>query len=84
MPERYSKSIKVLVREFAKNVDLDVILSEALSVLPETELLKPVCNLLHCGPPEGGIRKAIVPRSPIIAKRARTAQRRFASIFATS
>jgi len=51
MPERYSKSIKVLVREFAKNVDLDVILSEALSVLPETELLKPVCNLLHCGHP---------------------------------
>ena len=32
-------------------VDLDVILSEALSVLPETELLKPVCNLLHRGPP---------------------------------
>ena len=84
MSERYSKSIKVLVGEFAKNVDLDVILSEALSVLPETELLKPLCNLLHCGPLEGSIRNAIIPRSPIITECARTAQRRFASIFATS
>ena len=47
MPERYAKSIKVLVRQFAENVNLDVILSEALRVLPETELLKPLSNLLH-------------------------------------
>ena len=60
MPERHAKSIKVLVREFAENVNLDVILSKALSVLFETELLKPVCNLLHCGPPEGGIRKGMI------------------------
>ena len=33
---------------------VDIILSKALRVLPETELLKPVRNLLHRGPVSGG------------------------------
>ena len=33
-----------------KEVEIDVILGKALRALPETKLLKPVRNLLHCGP----------------------------------
>ena len=84
MTKRHPDFFEVLVCQIRQDGETDVILGKALSVLPETELLKPVCNLLHCGPPEGSIRNAIIPRSPIITECARTAQRRFASIFATS
>jgi hypothetical protein len=51
MPWRLAVLVTVLHVEcpasLAENVNLDVILSEALSVLPETELLKPLSNLLH-------------------------------------
>jgi hypothetical protein len=50
MPNGHAKPIKVLVRQLAENFDIDVVLSKSLSVLPETELLKPVRNLLHRGP----------------------------------
>ncbi len=40
---------QVLVSQIRKDAKVDVILSEALSVLPETDLLKPVRDLLHRG-----------------------------------
>jgi len=45
----HSKRFKVLVVQVSQDGKVDVILSKALSVLPETELPKPVRNLLHRG-----------------------------------
>jgi class 3 adenylate cyclase len=42
---------------------IDVILGKALSVLPETELLKPVRNLLHRGPSPRGYRAELLDRA---------------------
>jgi hypothetical protein len=50
MPERHAKSIKVLIRQFGENVDIDIALSEALRVLGHAEHFEPVRNLLHRGP----------------------------------
>jgi hypothetical protein len=50
MSERYAKPIKVLIGQFVENVNVDVVLGKALRVLSETELLKPVSDLLHCAP----------------------------------
>jgi hypothetical protein len=49
LAERYARSIKILVRQFAENVNLDVILGEPLGILLKAELLKPIRNLLHHG-----------------------------------
>jgi hypothetical protein len=38
-----------LIREIGQNGKTDVVLSKALRVLPETELLKPISYLLHRG-----------------------------------
>jgi hypothetical protein len=43
------KFFQVLVRQIRQDARIDVILSKALSVLPETELFEPVGNLLHRG-----------------------------------
>jgi len=47
MPERYTKPIKVLIRQFTENVDIDVVLVKALGVLGHAELFEPVRNSLH-------------------------------------
>jgi hypothetical protein len=40
----HSKFFQVLVSKIGKDGEVDVVLSEPLSVLTETELLQPVCN----------------------------------------
>ena len=52
MPERYAKPIKVLIRQFTENVDIDVALGKALRILGHAELFEPVRNRLH-----GGVRR---------------------------
>ena len=50
MSERgHADLFEVLVRQMRENGKVDFILSKALGVLPESELLKPVSNLLHRG-----------------------------------
>jgi hypothetical protein len=39
----------VLIREIGQNGKADIVLGKALRVLSETELLKPVSDLLHRG-----------------------------------
>src|SRR4249919_1384060 len=41
MPERNTNVLEVLITQMAEYGDIDLILSKALSVLSETELLKP-------------------------------------------
>ena len=55
MPDGHAKSIKVLVRQLAENLNIDVVLGKALRVLGHAELFEPVRNLLHCGPSSGGL-----------------------------
>jgi hypothetical protein len=43
------KFFQVLVCQMRQDTKVDVILGKALRVLPETELLKPVSDLLHRG-----------------------------------
>jgi hypothetical protein len=50
MPERYAKPIKVLIRQFTENIDIDVALGKALRILGHAELFEPVRNLRHRGP----------------------------------
>ena len=50
MPDGHAKSIEVLVRQLAKNFDVDVVLGKTLCVLGHSELFEPLCNLLHRGP----------------------------------
>ena len=40
---------KVLLGEIGEDEQIDIVLGKALRVLPETELLKPVSDLLHRG-----------------------------------
>ena len=48
MAERCNANLfEVLISQISQNDKADVILGKTLSVLPETELLKPVRNLLH-------------------------------------
>jgi hypothetical protein len=58
MPKRDAELLEVFVRQVAKYGDIHPILGKTLSVLTKVELLKPVRNLLHCGPP------AINPNRP--------------------
>ena len=51
MPDGHAKSIKVLVRQLAENLNIDVVLGEASRILGHAELFEPICNLLHRGPP---------------------------------
>jgi hypothetical protein len=50
MPDGHAKSIEVLVRQLAENLDIDVVLGKALRVLGHAEFFEPFRNLLHCGP----------------------------------
>src|SRR5262245_53480923 len=51
MAERRNADLfEVLICQISKDGKIDVVLGKAVSVLPETELLKPICNLLHLGP----------------------------------
>ena len=45
------RSIEVLIRQFAENVDIDVALGKALRILGHAELFEPICNLLHRAKP---------------------------------
>ena len=49
MSEWNADVLEVLIAQMAEYGDINLVISKALSVLPETELLKPVRNLLHCG-----------------------------------
>jgi hypothetical protein len=49
MPERYAEPIKVLIRQFTENVDIDVALGKALDVLGHAEFFEPARNLLRRG-----------------------------------
>jgi hypothetical protein len=51
MPERHTKSIEVLIRQFAENVDIDVALGKALRILGHAKLFEPVGDLLHSANP---------------------------------
>jgi hypothetical protein len=51
MPEEDADVLEVLIGQMTERGDTNAVLSEALPVLPETELLKPIRNLLHCGAP---------------------------------
>jgi hypothetical protein len=50
MPERNADVLEVLIAQMAEYGDINLILSKALSVLPETQLFEPIRNLLHRGP----------------------------------
>jgi hypothetical protein len=49
MTERHPDLFKVLIGEIGQDGKADVVLGKALRVLSETELLKPLRNLLHRG-----------------------------------
>jgi hypothetical protein len=45
----------------AENGNVNLVLGKALSVLPETELFEPVCNLLH-GRPSTDLTLSVLDR----------------------
>ena len=47
MPERNTDVLQILIGQMGEYRNVDLIISKALSVLTEVELLKPVRNLLH-------------------------------------
>ncbi len=51
MTERYPNVLEVLIGQIREDGKADVVLGKALRVLPETELLQPVGDLLHRGLP---------------------------------
>ena len=54
MTERSDTEVfQVLVCQIAEDREIDIVISKALSILAETELLKPIRNLLHRRPPYG-------------------------------
>src|SRR6516165_6693408 len=51
MPERRDTNLfEILISQVTQNLEVNIILGKALSVLPETELFEPVRNLLHRRP----------------------------------
>jgi hypothetical protein len=50
MPERDADVLEVLIGQMAEYGDVNFVLGKALRVLPETQLPKPVRNLLHKAP----------------------------------
>jgi hypothetical protein len=50
MPERYADVLEILIRQMPEHGNVNFILGKALRVLPETQLSKPVRNLLHAAP----------------------------------
>jgi hypothetical protein len=49
MPEQDADLLKVMIGQIAEHREINSVLSKALRVLPETELLKPIRDLLHRG-----------------------------------
>src|SRR5262249_24422866 len=49
MPERDPDLFQIGIRQIGEHREISVVLGKALSVLPDTELLEPVRNLLHRG-----------------------------------
>src|SRR6476659_3144032 len=49
MPERDTDLFQISIRQVGKHREINVVLGKALNVLPDTELLEPVRNLLHRG-----------------------------------
>jgi hypothetical protein len=48
MPKRCNANLfEVLIGQVTQNIEINIILGKALSVLPETELFEPIRNLLH-------------------------------------
>src|SRR5271166_3069517 len=63
------KFFQVLVCQIRQDCKIDVILGKTLGVLPETERLKPVRNLLHRGTadlslPDRAIRQSLSDKFP--------------------
>src|SRR6516225_7584538 len=51
MPEQRDTNLfEILIGQVTQNLEINIILGKALSVLPETELFEPVRNLLHRRP----------------------------------
>jgi hypothetical protein len=51
MPDRGDANLfEILVGQVTQNLEINIILGKALSVLPETEPFEPVRNLLHQRP----------------------------------
>src|SRR5262245_6259241 len=51
MPHRGDANLfEILVGQVTQNIEINIILGKALSVLPETEPFEPVRNLLHWRP----------------------------------
>ena len=67
MTERYPDLFKVLIREIGQNGKGNVVLGKAMRVLPETELVEPVRNLLHRGPSRS--RGAFNPHVYLVTER---------------
>jgi hypothetical protein len=59
MTERSNADLfEVLICQVRQDGKINVVLSKTLNVLPETELLQPVTNLLHRGAPRGFVDRA--------------------------
>src|SRR6516162_10992104 len=51
MPERRDTNLfEILIGQVTQNLEVNIILGKALSVLPETKLFEPLQNLLHRRP----------------------------------
>ena len=48
MAERYTKLFQVLISQMTQDGNVDVVVSEASSVLRQPKRLQPLRNLLHC------------------------------------
>jgi hypothetical protein len=52
----HAELFQVLVGQVSQDGKIDVVISKMLSVLPKTELPKPIRNLLQRGSASGGLR----------------------------
>jgi hypothetical protein len=51
-----------------QDTKIDIILGKALRVLPETQLLKPVSDLLHCRPCSGDFLRRTEPSVRVVSR----------------
>jgi hypothetical protein len=65
MPERSNANLfEVLIGQIRQDDKANVVLGEALRVLPETELLKPNSHLLHRGSARGRPHRQVYSMKP--------------------
>jgi hypothetical protein len=64
MPEGHAKSIKILVRQLAEYLDVNVILGKTLRILRHAECFEPVRKVLHCAAPSATVVSAFTPGYP--------------------